>query len=580
MHKNSLIILSMFLSIISLLILSASDKNDYSKTDPRLETFKSTGHLKITWISERIYEVKDKLTGNRSIYHLSNFIQTAEEDTVDQIIDLSQYDPDDYAHMYTHQTTFALGSSSGYPMIISDVDDDSLIELTGVWYDDYSIPFSIAAIYEQTPNGTFERRKLFQDDSLNITQPFGDYVTDLDNDSLPEINITAFELYGTFNGVVNIEADSLYAIPDSLNFMSDSLIGYSGSLRIDDLDRDGLKECIGFDITRQLFIAEFDTASKKFEKVFTYDAPQEHIYNFGIGDGDLDGKTDFICGSAFGNVYVFENISDNQYALVWTDTLPFSNANLSAATNDIDQNGKPEFFIGSDGYYQQYAGTYLYWYESVADNTYERKKRILIAGTGFYSENGLHPHDMDGDGIKELIFDFALPNQMFILKWNPNAYFDMYYYSYVSDYRELDAVTIHRPNGQINPNLIFSTYYYPELPVLQSHYYKFNSAGSITDSPNIIPKIVELYQNYPNPFNGFTTLRFNLRNRSVISLIIYDITGKEVKRLINNQRYAPGEHEINWNGLNHNGKEVSSGIYIYNMKAGEFTLTRKMILLR
>ena len=187
---------------------------------------------------------------------------------------------------------------------------------------------------------------------------------------------------------------------------------------------------------------------------------------------------------------------------------------------------------------------------------------------------------MDGDNIEDLVFDFSYPNQMFILKWNPNEYFDMYYYSDVSDYRELDAVTIYHPNGQINPDIIFSTYYYPELPVYQSHYYKFNPPASI-DNPRVTtPPKIELNQNYPNPFNGATTLRFNLPYRSVISLSIYDITGKEVIRLIDHQLYVPGSHKIIWNGLNKFAKEVSSGIYLYELRSGRFRQVKKMLYIK
>ena len=578
MHQGRSLILPLFLSLISLLILVVFGRSGEAQLDNRLEQFQSVNHFEISWITNRIYEIIDKRARDRSLYHLSHAREDAKDDTVDQIIDLSEYNPDDYADIYIHQTTFALGAS-GNPLIVSDTDEDSLIELAGVWYGDYSIPFSIAAIYEQTPEGGFEMKRLFLDDSLNLAMPFGDTATDLDNDNLPEINFTAFELQGSFSGVATLEADSLKTIPDSLNFMSDSLRGYSGSMRIVDLDNDGLKECIGYKHPRGLFIAEYDPAFNKFKEVFLSDTTNP-VYNFAIGDGDQDGKTDFICGSLLGVVYVFENTGDNEYALVWTDTLPHSNADISAATHDIDQNGKPEFFIGNDGYYQNYAGLDLHWYESIADNTYERKRRILISGLGFFRENGLHPHDMDGDDIEDLVFGSAYPNQMFILKWNPNGYFDMHYYTTVSDYRLLDAVTVYRPNGQIIPDIIFSTYYYPELPVHQSHYYKFNPPASIDNPPVTTPHQIELGQNYPNPFNGATTLRFNLPYRSVISLSIYDITGKEVIRLIDHQPYVPGSHKIIWNGLNKFAKEVSSGIYLYELRSGRFRQVKKMLYIK
>jgi len=574
-HKLFLVSIILFLA----LILSSSDSNYDTHHDQRLEKFKSSDHLEISWIDDETYEVKDIITNVCSKYRVNYPRHYLSVDTVDQFIDLSQYNPDDFANMYVHQTDFPLGSSSGYPMLISDVDSNGFIEFTGIWLNDQSVDYYRTAIYEQRPDGSFSKRRLFLDDSIYFQQPFGDFLTDLDYDSLYEFNVSAFEYWGSFQGVVNFEADSLYTLPDSLNFMSDSLIGYSGSLRIDDLDKDGLNECIGFAIYRQIFIAEFDTNSGKFEKVFTYDTPLDHLYNFAIGDGDLDGRTDFISGSINGNVYVFENISDNQYDLVWTDTLPYSNANQSAFTEDIDQNGKPEFFITFDGYYQGYAGTDVYWYESIGDNAYERKRRIFIVDTGFYSENGLHPHDMDGDGIEELVFDFGLPNRMFILKWNPNEYFDMFYYTKVSELTELYAVTIYRPNTQTNPDIIFSTRQYPNLPRIQSHYYKSNHSNSIDDKPNRIPESIELFQNYPNPFNSSTLIRYKLHKKGNVTLSIFDITGRKIKTLVHEIKPA-GEHSIIWDSSNNSGQQVGSGIYIYRLKSNAFIQSKKLALIR
>jgi len=577
-YEHKLGIVSTILLIA--LFLSFRDDNYHAHHDSRLQEFESSNHFEISWINNEIYEVKDILTNFRSLYRLSYPRQSLDEDTVDQFIDLSEYNPDDYAHMYSYQTTFALGNSSSYPMVISDVDSNGLIELAGLWYNDHSIGFSRSAIYEQQNNGTFLQRRLFLDDSIIFAHTYGDVVTDLDNDNLYEINVykAAGTASGPVHGVANFEADSIYTLPDSLNFISDSLNGYSGSLRIVDLDQDGIKECMGF-AHKAIFIAEYNSLSNKFEKTYSFNTPQDHIYNFGIGDGDIDGKTDFICGSIYGNVYIFENVSDNQYELVWTDTLPYSNANLSAATDDIDQNGKPEFFIGFDGYYQGYAGTDIYWYESVADNIYERKRRIFIVDTGFYSENGLHNYDMDGDDIDELVFDFGLPSRMFILQWNVNGFFDLYYYSHVSDYRELEAVTVYRPNGQINPDIIFSTYYYPELPVHQSHYYKFNPTNSIDETLNLIPKEIELRQNFPNPFNSMTLIKFRLNKKDQVTLSIFDITGREIKTLYQGTKSA-GDYSVFWDGSNNSDQQVGSGIYFYRLKTASSIQTKKMALIR
>ena len=90
----------------------------------------------------------------------------------------------------------------------------------------------------------------------------------------------------------------------------------------------------------------------------------------------------------------------------------------------------------------------------------------------------------------------------------------------------------------------------------------------------------KLEQNYPNPFNPSTTIRFSLPTPENISLIIYDINGKEVRRIIDNQKYEKGVYEAIWDGKNQYGNTVASGVYFYKLKWGNFEKSMKMTLLK
>ena len=90
----------------------------------------------------------------------------------------------------------------------------------------------------------------------------------------------------------------------------------------------------------------------------------------------------------------------------------------------------------------------------------------------------------------------------------------------------------------------------------------------------VIPKSFTLYQNYPNPFNQITTLRYDLPQETDVTLTIYDITGRMVQTLVNELQQS-GMKKVIWNA-----SDVSSGVYIYRIQAGNFTQTRKMILLK
>jgi hypothetical protein len=89
-----------------------------------------------------------------------------------------------------------------------------------------------------------------------------------------------------------------------------------------------------------------------------------------------------------------------------------------------------------------------------------------------------------------------------------------------------------------------------------------------------LPNDFELSQNYPNPFNPSTTINFSIPQTSFVTLAIYDILGNKIKTLVNDVR-SPGNYEVAFDGNN-----LSSGIYFYQLKAENYTQTKKMLLLR
>jgi hypothetical protein len=88
-----------------------------------------------------------------------------------------------------------------------------------------------------------------------------------------------------------------------------------------------------------------------------------------------------------------------------------------------------------------------------------------------------------------------------------------------------------------------------------------------------------LAQNYPNPFNPATTISYRIRKTEPVSLRIYSASGKAVVTLVDRVQSA-GRHEIIWNGTDGAGNAVASGVYYYKLVAGEFSQTRKMLLLK
>jgi hypothetical protein len=94
-----------------------------------------------------------------------------------------------------------------------------------------------------------------------------------------------------------------------------------------------------------------------------------------------------------------------------------------------------------------------------------------------------------------------------------------------------------------------------------------------------IPSEYKLYNNYPNPFNPSTNIKYQIKAEvssqySEVRIIIYDILGKEIEKLVN-EKQSPGTYEINFDGSN-----LSNGIYFYTLRSGDFTDTKKMVLMK
>jgi hypothetical protein len=83
-----------------------------------------------------------------------------------------------------------------------------------------------------------------------------------------------------------------------------------------------------------------------------------------------------------------------------------------------------------------------------------------------------------------------------------------------------------------------------------------------------------LFQNYPNPFNPSTVIRFSLPEQKMVHLVVYDVLGREAAILINKEMEA-GSHILEFDGTG-----FPSGVYFYSIRAGEFSVVKKFILLK
>jgi hypothetical protein len=241
---------------------------------------------------------------------------------------------------------------------------------------------------------------------------------------------------------------------------------------------------------------------------------------------------------------------------------------------DLNGNGKDEIILGGvPGNYittLEYNGT-----GSIMDGAnYTAKKfkvyDLLLVGVDKYDSLGtvredtvwsnleyfiakMDAGDLTGDGKDELVLAYqSVPDSLTFntFTWNGSAY---------------DQTT----KKEFNPNAI-------NLRVVEA-----TATGLKPINTGLItPDNYTIEQNYPNPFNPSTSIRFSLPLSKKISVKVYDMLGNEIKTLVDNQEFASGSYEVNWDGTNNFGQAVASGNYIAKYTFGNFSKSIKMSLLK
>jgi hypothetical protein len=523
-------------------------------------------------------EVADKFSGEKWHYYTPSKIPKQKRQ-YSQVFDLTNIDTTLYEQKYSYWKSIPIGAHYEYPMVCTDFDNDGLIELTGEKIRDTPPIYAVVAIYEMQPDSSWILQKQYE----NLTiHPVGDKPIDLDGDGLMELMISE----STAQSVRNYEASQPNGFPDSLMFQFNLLYGAGEQSHevLADMDRDSLAEIIYYGQDGQdqvvppipkLIVAEYKQNFNNFQKLFGL-IPSSFIPSICVSDLDQDMKYECIAGAGTGQRYFVENDGDDNYWLANVDTLAFWNPYLCAVTNDLDQNGKPELFMGG---YNFINGHQVDWYEADADNHLAVKESFLIAGTGLFAINHLQAVDIDGDAVQELIFTFE--NYVLILKYIGSRMFEIYYVkSQFEPSVRFIGTTLVNIVGSTVPEVFISKRYYNTNPTcIRTKIYRLNEITSIKEPEPLIDNLA-LIQNYPNPFNSQTKISFSLSRKEMINLSIYNITGKEVINPIHNQQKNPGKYEVTWDGKNNTGKEVSSGVYIYVLLVGSKKYVKKMILIR
>jgi hypothetical protein len=533
-------------------------------------------------VEPNLLKMTHKLTGMVKYVDITNHKFNFNNPPPDvQVIDLINVDTTLYNWKYIRKNMFPIGGLIGYQMTIGDFNNNGKLDLAGTYKIINDFEFADCAIAELQDDSTFTIQKIYLDSTQIALQG-----TDVDLDGLLELNFKRNAQH-----FANYEQTHPDSFPDSLMFLH-RMWEFGGQVALETftyLDNDIYTDVlyVGTDSTQQcchqVFVAEYDTSTGDFQRRFgAIPSPDWRVSGFSVGDFDNDGYMEFATGSgaSFSHIYIWENTGNDTYTQVYVDTLTTANAYMTTVTNDMDGNGRVEFFVGGSAFYNGIPASRVYWFEADGNNQYTKVRSLFMLGTDVLGFTELYSYDVNDDGADDMVFSFSF--LIVMLVWNPvTQQFDIYYVDQWENYdQEIHSLNIYDVFGTGISDVFVNVKDLYTAPSIRTYLYRPNSIVGIPDEGNPVIDKFTLDQNYPNPFNGSTIIRFRLPSRNRVSLTIYDISGKEVIRLINNQVYAPGEHSIKWKGQNNIGKEVSSGIYFYELKAGDFKQVKKMLLIQ
>lgn len=586
---KSILICCLFF-VLSGLLLAQQSRDELiqklkSRTDIKVTESAAGGEkdiLKIEYPHGKIMykNIGDYITNEENrITYSPNFDST--------IIDLRTIDTTLYYHKYSFWQEVPISNPSFDHLRIDDVNSSGRPELYGLrkyfWSD-----FEPTTVYELNESGSFD--SVHQYDSVFRARS----IYDVDKDGNKEVVLTLPPLFDTvgnqqrFFSKVN---DTSLAI--QLNF---TLTFQDGSqlndITLGNFDGDKYTDLILVRFsTPSVYIFEYNPIINNFDSVYRFDVFEQPPWGnsgFSINDFDLDGKTDIVFGTGRGNVFVIENEGDNQYTNSWQGSVESFHAYVHTWTNDIDGNGKPEFWVLADAYYNGIGTTRITIFETNGDNSYHTVGRIDLVGIFSFYAGTMQAVDIDGDGTEEIAI--CIDQNFLILKFNGTEEHHTYELYYIKQ-NEIAATggnsvyfgaIMYDLLGNGNMNVLISLDEGTQGNTLVRYFtqiYKPDSTTFINIDDNLTPNSITLLQNYPNPFNPSTNIKFRINEREIVSIKVHDILGKEIKLLLD-ENLPSGEYTIQWDGKDNKGTQLSAGVYFIQMIAGEYRQTIKSVLLK
>jgi hypothetical protein len=520
---------------------------------------------------------------------------------------------------YVNDTT-KVGSEMSIVKAGFDTDEDGWGEFFCAYSDQH--PNNYILMYEATADNTYELVW-----SFNFPLPANTFpqvaVGDIDNSGVVDIIVTMPSVVGTepnpprlwffeWNGV---QGENVYGrvindelIPNSQwNFGVDD--GYDFrpySQIIEDIDNDGKNELIsGVRVAgsnnREVVVSSVNGQLTGFGSwQVEYRFSESHggsLYSATTGDLDGDGNKE-IYAMIWNNFTfrLFENTGDGQFETavaldqIYQDRGIDYGALDGVVVADVNNDGVNELYIaGTESTNQLFIITDISDVSQITETDIQELLTIPVVDQGKFRSMQLA--DPDNDGNLSLMIAGERNGQIYDLEYQGSgdpADSANWQHQVIFDIWELSGST------EVSPRLFYGhpggdmdqdgkdeylfVNYSSDFSVWEDDAYLFmieiDQVTGVASNESLIPNDISLEQNYPNPFNPSTVITFGLPEAASVNLTIYDLLGREIKVLVDDQLPA-GTHIANFDASN-----LAAGTYFYTLKAGNKSETRKMLLLK
>ncbi len=555
--------------------------NTFNK-EAELQKFTEQGG-KVEEISPDVYRLTNRIGVSRTFYLGSKENVVENNKSVDTtIINIWEIDTTKFSDMFAFWQQVHVANGFWAPLPIEDLNNNGRPELYG--FTDAIIP-NIAGpvkIFERNLNGVYQN--VF---SYEVPTVFVKAIYDINKNDSKEIFILAYidEDSISYHRYPIYNSDTVGSFPTTFDFFF-----YRDTLQINnmafgDWDYNGITECAFTAIsdTPMCAIAEYRDSINNFEEVFRFSSIFESdISGFAIDDFDQDDKTELVISTGPGNVFVIENESENEYSIVNQFSFPSYNAFMQTVTKDIDNNGKPEFWIGGQDFLE--GVTIFQCYESDGDNSYKPVARIELTYLVSFYNYYIQAVDIDDDGKEELII--SIGNVILILKFvgSPGNHQYKLWYAKIGEGTQPGAqfnpVSIADLDGDGNKDLLIPMERYtPSIYYAFSYILRWAGTTSVESIDTDYIPYQDFIKSYPVPFNSTSSVRFSIVKEGIAKIKVYNSLGKEIKTLLE-EHLSPGEYNIHWEAQDKYGNPLPSGIYFISLQTDNVFKTTKTILLK